>query len=140
MLFDSDRSPLPRDQSYPLKAQMLDAALQEAGIGSVRRVKWLKSLDPSPYTPVGSGILAEYDGVERLPWQSHPHEPGAVAITVYSVPGSQRAEAEAVLGREGLQALVSWLAAIPRRPATWRREPHRFAAFLRDGALAEWED
>ena len=97
---------------------MLDSALQEAGIGSVRRVKWLRSLDPSPYTPVGSGILADYDGVEGLPGQSHPHEPGAVAITVYSVPGSQGVEAEAVLGGEGLHALVSWLAVIPsvRRP------------------------
>jgi hypothetical protein len=140
MLFASDRDPLPPGQSYPLKAQAMDAALREAGNGLVRRVKWLRSLEPNEFTPVGSGILAEYDGIEPKPRRTHAHDAGMVTIMVYSVPGSERAETEAVLRDEGLPALVSWLAAIPERPETWRSEHHRFAVFLRDGSLEQWED
>ena len=140
VLFDSEPSPLPRGQSYPLKAKDIDAALREAGIGLVRRVGWIRSLEPSEFTPIGSGIEAGYDGIEPKPRRTHAHDPGMVTLTVYAVPGSERAETEAILRDEGLPALVSWLAAIPERPETWRSEHHRFAAFLRDGALAQWED
>jgi hypothetical protein len=144
MIFESSRTPLPHDQSFPLKASALDDAFRSRGIDSVRRVKWLKRgrsiHQPFEFPGVASGLQAEYDGLEPHRYQSHPHEPGTVTLTVYSLPSSERPAAEELLIGEGLPQLVAWLERIADRPKTWRDEHHRLSLFFANGKLSVTED
>jgi len=138
MLFESDRSTrLGRGQSYPVKAQTLDAALRERGVDAALRVKWLRrweSLRPDLI------LLAEYDGLEARRAQSHVNRPGTVTLTIFSVPSKERAEIENVLLGQGLSRLASWLTQIGDRPETWRTEPHELTISVAEGRVRTSEE
>jgi hypothetical protein len=137
MLFESDRSPLGRGQSYPIKAQALDALFQELGVDLVHRVKWLRrseSLGPHVV------MRAEYDGLEKRHAATHLNRPGSVTLSVYSVPSEERAASEEVLLGQGLSRLASWLVGIADRPETWRTEPHDLILAVAEGKVRTIEE
>lgn len=139
----SDRSPVPRGQSYPLKRTDLEAALTDSEIENVAGVRWIKrgisiyqTFDSRGLTV--AGIDAAYHG-NNPPSRVHPHSPGRVWLTVYSVPSSERHAAEARLREDALPRLTTWLRRVQGASETWRREPHEYRLFFYDGRIRELE-
>jgi hypothetical protein len=140
----SNRDRLPNGQSYPIKASELERALWDAEIANVAGLQWIKR-GTSIYQRVDSegltaaGIRADYDGVDSPRLVQHPHAPGHVWLRIYSVPSSERHEAEALVRSDALPLLIAWLRKAETETATWRSEEHQYRLFFVNGQIRQSE-
>ena len=107
------KAKLPKGTSYPLKRSHLDSALEQANVKDLVHVVYLRS------QRMNEVMRADYHG-EHLKGFSA----GKAWITIYSVPGEQRAATESVLLNEGIPAVVKWLLKAETERNTWRAVNH----------------
>src|ERR1700694_2692545 len=110
MDYSFTKAKLPRGTSYPLKRSRLDAALGQAGLKNVLRVTYLRQQRRNEV------MRADYHG-EHL-------RGGYTSLTVYSVPGDERAATEFALLKEGIPAIIQWLLKAETERNTWRAVNH----------------
>ena len=110
MDYSFTKAKLPRGTSYPLKRSRLDAALEQAGLKNVLRVTYLRQQRRNEV------MRADYHG-EHL-------RGGYTSLTVYSVPGDERAATEFALLKEGIPAIIQWLLKAETERNTWRAVNH----------------
>jgi hypothetical protein len=130
---------LQSGESYPLKRSQLDALLQGVAADLVTDRRSAAALGQGPDVgPKLATIKAHYVGIEDR-WPYKEHQPGNVVITVGSVKSVERSSACDLL-RAAAERLVAWLGDIPKRPATWRSEPHQLDLYFARGEVGESED
>jgi hypothetical protein len=117
---------LPRDFSYPLKRNTLDAALMSAGITQIHAVYY--------WVPKSGGMVvcSNFCGEERVGWAAA----GQSSITIYAVPGTERQTIEQALLTNGLTRLCAWLRAAEDAGNTWRGTDHSIVFSFTKGSLS----
>jgi hypothetical protein len=113
MDYSFSKDKLPKGTSYPLKRSHLDAALEQANVKDLVHVAYLKR------QRINEVMRADYHG-EHLKFGCA----GQSWLTIYSVPGEQRAATESALLNEGIPAIVKWLLKAETERNTWRAVNH----------------
>ena len=115
MSYSFSKDKLPKGNSYPLKRSLLDRALEEANVKDLVFVYYLRMQRRDEIA------RADFHGDHRTDYFAS----GKTSVTVYAVPGAERAVIESALSSEGLKAIVDWLAKAERAGNTWRAVDHR---------------
>jgi hypothetical protein len=106
---------LPKGTSYPLKRSVLDRALEQAKVNDLVIVSYLRTQRQNEV------MRADYHGNHRRDYFAS----GKTSVTIYSVPGEQRAAIESALLNEGIKAVVEWLVKAETAGNTWRAVDHQ---------------
>jgi hypothetical protein len=114
MGYSFSKARLPKGTGYPLKRSALDRALEQANVNDLVFVSYLRTQRPNEV------MRADYHGEHRRVGVS-----GKTSVTVYSVPGQQRAATQSALLNEGVKAIVEWLIKAESAGNTWRAVDHQ---------------
>jgi hypothetical protein len=129
MGYSFSKDKLPKGTSYPLKHSVLDRALEEAKVHDLVIVSYLRTQRRDEV------MRADYHGNHRRDYFAS----GKTSVTIYSVPGEQRAATESALLNEGIKAIVEWLVKAETAGNTWRGVDHSLVLKLSLQSLMQIE-
>jgi len=126
MNYSFDKSKLPQGMSYPLKRNVLSAALEEFQIFQVHVVYfWIRQH--------GNIVMrADYLGETNKGWFAA----GKSSVTLYAVPSKERHMTQHLLLEKGLPALCTWLQKAEAAENVWRGMYHSFVIECTQGKLS----
>ena len=121
-----DKAKLPKGLSFPLKRNVLDAALAEAGVAKIQCVYYWRRQR-------GTCVLrANFCGEGRRGWAAA----GLSSITLYAVPSFERLATEVSLVSELLPRMIKWLVDLQSAGNARRGTDQDFAASWDAGVVA----
>lgn len=129
MGYSFNKAKLPKGSSYPLKRSALDGALEKANLKDLVFVHYLRAQRPNEV------MRADYLSEDK----KGAFASGKTSLTIYSVPGNQRAATEAALLKEGLTAVVDWLVKAEAAGNVWRAVDHQILLKFETQSLTQVE-